>query len=178
MPNRRVQEDVELEELYVQVPDIECRGLCTDACGPIEAGPRERQRLEAAGVRLPSHKRAVLDMMAKPGLYECPALVDGRCSAYEARPMICRAWGATVELVCPYGCRPTGGQRLMKTAKMLALVGAALAVGTGRRPQPVEWYEEKLRDPVMRRNVLQMFNQPSATTVVAPGLMRRPPTAP
>lgn len=37
----------------------------------------------------------------------CPHLgPDGRCTAYEVRPMICRLWGVTRSMACPWGCIP------------------------------------------------------------------------
>lgn len=36
----------------------------------------------------------------------CPLLVDGRCSVYNARPMICRLFGAVEGMICKHGCKP------------------------------------------------------------------------
>lgn len=36
----------------------------------------------------------------------CPYLTDGRCSIYDARPMICRMWGVARTMPCPHGCEP------------------------------------------------------------------------
>ena len=36
----------------------------------------------------------------------CPLLKDGACSVYDRRPAICRLWGLTEELRCPFGCEP------------------------------------------------------------------------
>jgi hypothetical protein len=86
-PAERV--DAQLEALYAQVPDVGCKGLCTDACGPIDGGIRERARMARAGVRLPPVDVAIRKMASTPDNYECPALVDGRCSTYLVRPMVC-----------------------------------------------------------------------------------------
>jgi len=36
----------------------------------------------------------------------CPALVNGLCSVYAVRPLICRLWGVVREMACPFGCKP------------------------------------------------------------------------
>lgn len=58
---------------------------------------RERTRLEeTAGVKL--------DCGFGPS---CTMLTDDRrCSVYEIRPLICRLWGITRSMPCPYGCKP------------------------------------------------------------------------
>lgn len=84
-----------LAAIYDQVPAFECRGLCSQSCGPIVMTAYEQRRLEASLGRRP--EIAGID---------CPALVGERCAAYDARPIICRLWGAVEELACPHGCRP------------------------------------------------------------------------
>jgi Fe-S-cluster containining protein len=39
----------------------------------------------------------------------CPALVDGRCSVYDVRPLICRLYASAEGLRCPHGCQPVSG---------------------------------------------------------------------
>ena len=36
----------------------------------------------------------------------CSKLQAGRCAIYSIRPLICRLWGATKRLPCPWGCKP------------------------------------------------------------------------
>lgn len=43
------------------------------------------------------------------GTYHCPFLENGRCTIYSERPAICRLWGASEALRCPYGCKPEEG---------------------------------------------------------------------
>lgn len=86
-----------LDALYGLVPDIECKGLCFESCGFIGLSLAERERLRAAGLPVPSLEQ-----------HPCPLLdFAGRCSAYELRPMICRLYGTTPSLRCPYGCEPS-----------------------------------------------------------------------
>jgi Fe-S-cluster containining protein len=142
--------DALLEELYARVPAIGCKGLCTESCGPIDGGFRELVRLRRAGVYLPPRHEAI-KQLAVTGDYTCPALVDGRCSAYEVRPMVCRLWGSSKDLACPYKCRTLGGEDLLTSAEALALLDAARVVGTLQDPKSVEWFEQMLADPEMAR---------------------------
>ncbi|MFG2076889.1 YkgJ family cysteine cluster protein [Nonomuraea maritima] len=96
---RRSDIDARLDELYAQVPQPNCKGLCADSCGPIDMHPRERQRIRARGVTIPHHDDA-LDQLDRDGDYACPALKDDRCTTYADRPMICflpDAWVYTDE---------------------------------------------------------------------------------
>nr|BFE85808.1 hypothetical protein GCM10020093_084090 [Planobispora longispora] len=45
--------DAHYAELYAQVPDVGCKGLCSDSCGPIDMHPYERARIRRAGVQIP-----------------------------------------------------------------------------------------------------------------------------
>lgn len=155
--------DAQLEALYDQVPDIGCLGLCADVCGPIDGGHRERVRMARAGVPLPPKDEAVRKMASTPGNYECPALVDGQCSTYQARPMICRLWGASEDLPCPYGCRPAPGRRRLTTAQTLALLDAANKAGTREQPHPEEYYEDALRQPGARKRLSELIPATEAT---------------
>lgn len=97
----------ELEELYAQIPAMDCLGRCQEACGPIGMGDAEYARLQQAG--MPPIRRANqvgVDFKAM----SCPALtMFGQCSVYLLRPMICRIWGAVASMRCKHGCRPEGG---------------------------------------------------------------------
>lgn len=97
--NRRRQ----LRELYARVPQIACKGECWDSCGPIEMTPLEERILNERSVVIPPRAEA-LEVLRATGDFTCPALVDRRCSVYDVRPMICRVWGVSESLRCPYGC--------------------------------------------------------------------------
>lgn len=91
----------QLEELYAAIPDAGCKGLCTASCGSNVATEAERARVAERGVLLP--------LIGHYGDAGCPALVDGRCSVYEVRPLICRLFASAEGLECPYGCVPASG---------------------------------------------------------------------
>lgn len=89
------------------VPDVACKGLCAEACGPVAMTAREAARLTRAwpGVETWTAADGFVHLAVGPDLV-CPVLVDGRCGAYRARPMICRLWGTVERMRCPHGCEP------------------------------------------------------------------------
>jgi Fe-S-cluster containining protein len=99
-----------LREIYASIPDAGCKGLCTDQCSTIPIFDFELERLEAVtGRKLPTMSAGEeiggLLLGTEIGT-PCPMLVMGRCSVYDDRPLICRAFGSVDGLRCPHGCRP------------------------------------------------------------------------
>lgn len=131
-----------MQAIYDQVPAIPgCLGNCWISCGPASMTPWERRRLAVAGHPVTPDEEA----RKKPHDFWCEALgPDGRCMAYDLRPLICRLWGAVDWLPCPWGCRPEGGWLPNATAFRLLLEATALG-GTGHPVSPEAF--EKLRDP-------------------------------
>lgn len=87
-----------LDQLYAELPHLECKGLCQEVCGIIPATKPEQWRIMGLLGRAP--------VQLSP---ECPLLVDGRCSVYQHRPLICRLWGMVEDddrMRCKYGCVP------------------------------------------------------------------------
>lgn len=84
-----------VQAIWDKVPSIQCKGLCHDFCGPVLMSAAELRILEKASGKL-----------FRPSGMACPLLQEGRCSAYEARPLICRIWGTVEKMKCPYGCVP------------------------------------------------------------------------
>jgi hypothetical protein len=155
--------DAELEALYAQVPDIGCRGLCTDACGPVTGGHRELVRMRRAGYRLPSHSQAWPLIYQSGGEYRCPALTDdGKCGGYEVRPMVCRIWGASVDLICPYGCLPQEGA-LLTRARSQMLLEHATAAGTIAPRHTLQEWETMVAQPSAEAYFRKRVHQPVAT---------------
>lgn len=99
-PNpRRLAERLQ-REVYDRIPDMECKGLCHDSCGPVPVTVLERARLEReSGREFTCGARATCSMLT----------ADRRCGAYEIRPTLCRLWGTIPSLPCHYGCKPVGG---------------------------------------------------------------------
>lgn len=101
-----------IREIYKEIPDIDCKGLCSEACGPILMTKPEREVLKSHGYK--GHNSNL----------ECSLLgVNLRCQAYEHRPTICRLWGTINPiLLCPYGCEPRDGSRLLDDKQARAII--------------------------------------------------------
>jgi Fe-S-cluster containining protein len=116
-PNpRRIAQ--QLDELYAELPSIDCQRLCHDSCGIVPVGPAERARIErAAGKPLDSRRDCA----------SCTMLTDDRrCSVYEIRPILCRLWGVVENLRCPYGCKP---DRMLTIEEGYAFMRRAFEIG-------------------------------------------------
>ena len=99
------QQQPALEDVYDRIPEVSCKGLCQDSCGPIAMSVEEDRRIRELGTSIPP-MTASLAAIERGEDYYCPALVDGRCSVYDVRPTICRLWAATETMPCPHGCTP------------------------------------------------------------------------
>ena len=87
-----------LDELYKSIPvTIQCQGKCQESCGPIAMTEVEFKMISDASKTIPS--------TTEDGT--CSLLKDGKCSVYSVRPIICRLWGMSEGMVCPFGCVPT-----------------------------------------------------------------------
>jgi Putative zinc- or iron-chelating domain len=116
-----------LEDVYRQVPPVQCRGLCLESCGPISMSRHEEAKLLARGVKIPPMAEAMAALERGEDYY-CPALRAGRCSVYDDRPTICRLWGATESMPCPHGCTPDNRLTQAESHRILRL---AAEVGGG-----------------------------------------------
>lgn len=129
--NAREAADRRLAELYAKVPEMDCKGLCHTSCGIIECSTREHELIrQHGGVRIPTMMEFIKRDRAGE-IITCPALTqDRRCSVYEVRPMICRLWGASVAMPCPYGCEPKDGE-LLDEGETFELLAGSMAAGGG-----------------------------------------------
>lgn len=92
-----------IKKLYELLPTIDCKGLCTAACTDIDMSNHERSQIDRR------HQISIVsrdyNAIALRGLKPCRALgKDGRCKVYEDRPLVCRAFGVTEAMKCPFGC--------------------------------------------------------------------------
>ncbi len=85
-----------LQTLYDSLPELKCKGLCYESCGPIGMEPIEVENISNASHEIPTVNKE----------FVCSALVNNRCSIYEQRPAVCRLYGMVPKLACPHGCRP------------------------------------------------------------------------
>lgn len=102
-----------LRALYDELPSIDCKGLCWNSCGAIDASPVERAHIADLGVEIPVFTEEAAQRWARNEPDYCPAFSLGAqglgkpgCTVYEQRPMICRLWGLNEDMRCPYGCEP------------------------------------------------------------------------
>lgn len=88
-----------------RVDSLRCKGLCVECCELVPYPERIRDlypELDLPGTALQVYVRTL------EGKKPCPFLKDARCSIYEIRPAICRLWGNTERLRCPFGCEREG----------------------------------------------------------------------
>lgn len=91
---------------------MHCKGLCQMACGPVLMSRAEEVRIIERHGSLPE---------PGPLNFACSKLVDGRCSIYADRPLVCRLFGMVRRMQCPFGCAPEGGfLRERKARKLIA----------------------------------------------------------
>lgn len=86
----------ELEAIYASLPDVPCTGRCHESCSFIGVLPVERTRMRHHGIEPPQITDA-----------PCRHLTfANRCNVHADRPLVCRLYGATPKLTCPFGCVP------------------------------------------------------------------------
>lgn len=98
-----------LDDLYAKIPRIACKGKCQQSCGPVGMSKTEAKAIESAAPGLIQTEPFAGGTLLVSNFTEemhCPALQHGRCAIYANRPMICRLWGVTKDMRCPWGCRP------------------------------------------------------------------------
>ena len=97
-----------IKRIWTKVPEVHCTGACYQACTNVPVLPAEAEYIEQKyNVQLPmlpTHLGWILKTLG-PAFDPCPFLVDRRCSIYEDRPFMCRAFGHDIDtLGCPHGC--------------------------------------------------------------------------
>ncbi len=154
-PLRRIKLDMSqirsLDAIYREIPVVECKGLCTDSCGPIQMSKAEFDRLSISIQKVFAYK---------PTDELCPALVNGRCSAYAERPIICRLWGVVDDpnMKCPFDCQPAvyltndESRRLIQEAND---IGGGVVIPDGTIEYLKRILEEKDGDPGERESGTQ-----------------------
>lgn len=117
-----------LEAVYAKLPKLDCKGLCQECCGPIGASPVEWRRMTRRGSRPTPPPIQDADGRLTTTETTCRYLTfAGQCAVYNVRPMICRLWGLTEAMRCPYGCVPEGG--FLDDVDGLALLQDAMVAG-------------------------------------------------
>jgi hypothetical protein len=80
-----------------RIPSFECAPDCHDCCGPVTTSSVEMARLPVKSEA--EHEVALAELT-------CPHLGEKGCEVYLERPLICRLFGTTSNLLCPRGKRP------------------------------------------------------------------------
>lgn len=116
-----------LRMLYRDVPEVHgCMPACGKCCGPVPWSPAElaavEGRIPSGTVRLPAPGGTTEVMLVHPlEPRRCPMLgPDKACTVYEARPLMCRMFGAVdgPGMVCPFGAK---ARRVLSDAQGRAL---------------------------------------------------------
>jgi len=115
---------------------MKCKGLCHDQCTVVPMTPEEVGALQAATGR-------AFDVWPAPGLcadrltivppgqLRCPVLgPDNRCTAYEARPALCKLYGEVKAMPCEHGCTPDRWIPDQEAAQMMGFEGSEIPDGT------------------------------------------------
>lgn len=131
-----------LDELYAQLPALECKGRCHDACTVIDMSQLERERIAEAGVRIPLPIYPLNRYFADGQTPRCPALGPlNTCRVYQVRPFICRVFGMLLTspddphggpMMCDHGCIPDA---VISTAEYVRIMREILRISaeiTGR----------------------------------------------
>ena len=115
-----------LDEIYATLPQVRCKGLCQEACGPVLMSKAEWQRVLARLGYWPHakpHPKKLKDLA-------CPMLHkgSGKCRVYDVRPMVCRLWGVVETMRCPHGCVP---DKMLTKEEGYQFLGEAGRIGGG-----------------------------------------------
>ncbi|GAB6070320.1 YkgJ family cysteine cluster protein [Thiomicrorhabdus hydrogeniphila] len=86
-----------IELLRDNIPSFKCKEGCHDCCGPVTTSSEEMSRLP---VKTDAEHDAALNELT------CVHLGPNGCEVYEERPLICRLYGTTPNLLCPNDCKP------------------------------------------------------------------------
>jgi hypothetical protein len=144
-----------LDALYRELPTLDCQRQCQDCCGPIAMSRVEWQRICRKLGHVP---RGADDLV-------CPMLQQGLCSVYHIRPVICRLWGVTETLPCPWGCQPQ--PRYLTHEEGLVYCARADYISDPEHAMPPEEFERLLASHPDRLAMSRLFVQ-------QPGAVRRP----
>lgn len=139
-----------LEELYARLPTIKCQGHCWNSCGPISMSAVERRRIESStGVVIEPFTAERSARWSADEPLHCAALDQyHRCTVYEVRPLICRAWGVgRGQLACPWGCEMSGPR--LRHSEIIQLTIEAIRIGgwDGEGENDTELMQAAFADP-------------------------------
>ena len=91
------------EELYAQIPNMNCPSGCSDCCCLVRFSRYEVGQISTAKII-----RAVYTRFRQATTQKCPHVTkDSHCNIYQVRPFVCRLFGTAdhERLRCPKGVR-------------------------------------------------------------------------
>ena len=122
----------DLQWLYAQIPSVDCKGHCWEACANIALTEQELERMrEVRKTKVGPHtlvKGFRIIQNASNG--QCPHLRRKKCRVYEVRPAICRLYGVAEGMECPHGCRPA---RMLTSDEGSDILDGALRLSRKRK---------------------------------------------
>lgn len=120
------------EDIWMMIPDSGCIGACQEACTAIGMSKAEHAMLAEVMYGFPFSDQMSNDLQYDR-TYRCPALQGGRCTVYDIRPTVCRLWGSSDEVPCPWGCVPKGGRLSVSEARSLFQISLEIGGGVAAR---------------------------------------------
>lgn len=105
-----------LKSIYKKIPNSNCKGLCQEACSIIGFTKLEGHRMSSVSGKQPSVDNDL----------NCGYLSESKCSVYDHRPAICRLFGSTEKLTCPFGCEP---DRMLTEPESMVILASIDALG-------------------------------------------------
>lgn len=117
-----------LEDVWAAVPRIECRKRCAGSCTVVPLHQIELQRLvkDTGPVAHLEFGIARETRVLRTVDGACPKLRFKQCTAYVARPLICRLYGVAEEMPCQHGCKP---ERTLDRDEVAVLIEAIHRIG-------------------------------------------------
>lgn len=79
-----------------QLPKLKCDAGCGQCCGPVIVSSDEYKAIETVIAALGITPQ-------RNGIGTCPLYINGKCSVYHARPMLCRLFGHVPGMACAKG---------------------------------------------------------------------------
>lgn len=128
----------QLEALYATLPKVSCKRKCQGCCGPLLIPEIELRRMEEKTGYIQQDSRQHLETdgpfknvdkdllraLTPDDDLTCKQLMPftGACRVYSVRPMVCRMWGTTPSMRCPFGCVPDRWLTTMEAYEFFAKV--------------------------------------------------------
>ena len=99
---------------YPVLPIMQCDPGCTECCKFAPCTKDEFYNIQEYV------KKNGIKPIRQEG--QCPLYIDGKCSVYEVRPLICRLYGHHEAMTCPRGYNVNIGPEYMETVRRMAAI--------------------------------------------------------